>query len=41
MIRTAAVVSLLAVGPAFAGDSVMWGEVGLNGALTPRPSGSR
>ena len=33
MIRTAAVVSLLTVGPAFAGDSVMWGEQSLNGAL--------
>ena len=33
MIRTAAVVSLLAAGPTFAGDSVMWGEVGRTGAL--------
>ena len=33
MIRTAAVVSLLVAGPTFAGDSVMWGEVGRTGAL--------
>ena len=33
MIRTVAVVSLLAAGPTFAGDSVMWGEVGRTGAL--------
>ena len=33
MIRTAAVVSLLSVGPALAGDSVMWGETGRTGAL--------
>ena len=33
MIRTAALVSPLSAGPAFAGDSVMWGEVGRTGAL--------
>lgn len=33
MIRTVAVVSLLAAGPTFAGDSVTWGEVGRTGAV--------
>jgi hypothetical protein len=33
VIQTAAVVSLLVAGPTFAGDSVMWGEVGRTGAL--------
>ena len=31
MIRTVAVVSLLVAGPTFAGDSVMWGEIGRTG----------
>jgi hypothetical protein len=33
VIKTVAVVSALAVGPTFAGESVMWGEVGRTGAL--------
>jgi hypothetical protein len=33
VIRTVAVVSLLAAGPTFAGDTVMWGEVGRTGAV--------
>jgi hypothetical protein len=40
VIRTATVAAFLAVGPTFAGDSVMWGETGHTGALRVMQGGA-